>query len=205
MATKPQAKSSVLAKKELSNNNYIAAVVVITLLIVVICGLVGKGLISSLILNTKVVAGEYTANKDMDNKLENIPQLIDNYNKLGYKKDLIAQSLPNTPDFPQLVTLMQGVSTASAVKMKSIAPDASGTTGGAAAADSASPYIFSVSIVGSYPQVVEFFKNLELSSRPMRVQNVQLSGEDSNLTAEVTLQTYYQGKADISDKEEAVK
>ena len=109
---------------------------------------------------------------------------------------------------------MQAITAASGAQLKSVAPtSASGAAAattvapaaGSAAPNGAQPYQFTVTINGQYQQIVGFFRNLELSVRPYTVQDLQMTGDSSNLTVTLTLQTYYQPPADINDKQEVVK
>lgn len=218
-------KTPIAAKKQLSTNNYIAAVVAGTLILVLVCGLIGKGLINSLIINTKLVAHKAQAKHDLDTKLANIPILLSNYDGLGNKKQLISDGMPTGPDFPQVISILQGVGSAAGVDVSSIDPSSSDTsTNGGSATTSApaatgsgtappagdsgnspTPYTFQTTITGPYAQIVAFFKNLELSDRPMHVTATDIASQTGQLTINATIQTYYQGKADISDKTEQIK
>jgi len=220
VANKPTPVSKIAAKKELSTNNYIAAAIAVTLIIVIVCGIIGKSMVGSLIINTKVIAGKVTAKNDLDTKLANIPTLLQNYQNLGNTKQLIADGLPNDSDFPQIISIMQGIGTASSVNIKSIGPSVSAGTAttssssGAttapppsqpAAAGSPTPYVFSASVTAPYNQLVNFFHDLEISDRPMHVTSAQFSGDSSNITADLSIQTYYQAKANVDDTTETIK
>lgn len=208
--------SKVTTKKELSTNNYVAAVLAITLLIVIICGLVGKSMVNSLIINTKLITGKAQAKQDLDTKLSNIPTLLSNYQNLGNSKQLIADGMPTDPDFPQIISILQSISAASGVTLKDATPAVNTSIPGATAAtgtDSApvpvagtpTPYTFTSTVTGPYNQIVSFFKNLELSDRPMHVTSAQFTSDTGMVSVELTIQTYYEAKADIGDKTESVK
>lgn len=221
MATKPTpVVSKIAAKKELSTNNFIAAVIAVTLIVVIICGLIAKGMAGSLIVNTKIIAGKVTAKNDLDTKLANIPTLLQNYQNLGNAKQLIADGLPNDSDFPQIISIMQGIGTASAVNVKDISPASEVAAASSAstapttpspsgsstqAPGSPTPYVFSTSVTAPYAQLVNFFHDLEISDRPIHVTSAHFSGTNSSITADLTLQTYYQGKANVDDTTEAIK
>ena len=224
MATKKQQE-----KIEISTNNYIAAIAVGTTLVVIICAIIGKSLVSSLILNTKLISKKIQANNALETKVENAPKLIEAYNDLGSNKQLIEDSLPNTEDLPQLASITENMAAISGVKLKSLSPALAASSGGTAsisggdnglasgtgatsgtpgaAAGPASPKAveFSVNVTGPYRQIVEFLRNIELSSRPMQVKSSTFRGIENTVTADITITTYYQDKADISDKKEVVK
>lgn len=219
MASSKPVVAKTTLKKELSTNNYVAAVIAVTLIVVIICGLVAKSMLGSLIINTKLIAGKAQAKSALDTKLSNIPTLLSNYQNLGNAKQLIADGLPNNPDFPQIVSILQSISAASGVTLKDATPSTgiTATTAPAAAttappvagtpvsATSPTPYTFAATIGGPYNQVVSFFKNLELSDRPLHVTSAQFTGDGSSVSVQLTIQTYYQPQADVGDKTEPVK
>jgi Tfp pilus assembly protein PilO len=194
-------------KKELSANNYVAIVVAIVLVIVLISGFVANSLIRDIILNTKVIAAKQKAISDLNTKLDDAPKLIEAYNQLGSRKDLIKHSLPNTADFPQLVSIIESMGGTAGVTVKSVEPSAGVTaqTTGPANNSSAKPYVFSTTLEGPYPKILALLKNIEISSRPMKVSSVQFTGNSGNVAAEIVITTYYQDPADIKDKTEVIK
>ena len=202
-------------KQPLPTNTYIAIVAAIVALIVIACIFISYQLIRLDIVDAKVIAGDSTASSQLKTKLNNAPIVVSAYNDLGSKQQLIADALPNDPDFPQAVALMDSIAAASGVQLKSIAPTAAtqgnaptaGSTSAAstAASSSATPYGISVEVEGPYTQIVNYFQNLELSARPMKVLSSAFQGSSSDLQATIEIQTYYQPQADVSDKTKAVK
>ncbi len=203
--------SKVVAQRESKANTYIAIVAVITVLVVVVCGFIAKSLIGSIITDSQLIIKQNTANNDLSTKLQNIPQLINNYNSLSNKQQLIADALPSNPDFPQLVSIAQAMSLDSGVTLKSVAPTANSGTGSTTATPTpgssvgAQPYQFNVQVEGTYGQVVQFFKDIELSARPIKVLSTQLTGDGTALQADISLQTYYEGPATINDQTEPLQ
>lgn len=213
-----------LAKQPLAANTYMAIVAAITALIVIVSLFVGYRLLAHIILDIKVIAKEHTATSNLTQKLKDADTVVSNYNSLGTPaQQLISDALPTSPQFTQLVALMDQLSSSSGVQLKSMAPTAQNGAGGAGSsgagtptpAPSASsgsaptptPYAYSVEVEGPYNQVVSYFHNLELSARPMRVLDVSFrssSGTD-DVKADLDIQTYYQAQADISDKQVTVK
>jgi Tfp pilus assembly protein PilO len=206
--------SQAVVKRDIKANNYIAIVAVVTVLIVLLCGFFAKALVGSIILNGRLILYANQAKNDLDTKLKNIPILIGNYNSLGNKQQLIADALPSDADFPALVSSTQAMSSDAGVTLKSVSPDASGNSGAASTATGSStaassgqpvPYQFDVEIIGTYSQVVQFFHDVELSVRPMKVVSTQLSGDGTALQVSVAIQTYYQGAANTADQTETLK
>ncbi|HUC86895.1 MAG TPA: hypothetical protein VMR75_01015 [Candidatus Saccharimonadales bacterium] len=213
--------SQAVVKRDSKANNYIAVIAVVTVLVVLVCGLAAKSLLGSIILDGKLIVHTNQAKTDLDTKLRNIPILISNYNALGSKQQLIADALPNDPDFPALISIAQAMSADSGLTLKSISPDNSASntavnpgavgaavTPGATTSVSSTkptPYLFDVEVAGTYPQVVHFFDDVQLSARPMKVVNTDFNGDGSALQVSIILQTYYQGAANTNDKTETLK
>lgn len=199
-------RSKAVEKREVSANNYIAVLIVVTVLVVLISAYFAKGLIASDIRNGKVIGYQSTANNQLEAKLKAAPVLIENYRQLGAKRDTLAHALPTDPDFPELVIIAQNMAANAGVALASVSPvDAIATTGAPSTTGAAVPYQFNVEVGGTYPQIVQFFRNVELSVRPIRVVSSDFSGSDGALRASVTLGTYYKAKASLADKTETVQ
>ena len=216
MATNKAQKSATVAKKEEHLNLYITGVICASVVAVIITLIVGNFLVREISLNTKVIQKKMVAKQALEEKVEAAPKLIENYEKLGPQKELIANALPNTADFPQIVAIAESMAVFSGVSLKGAAPElaltAATTPTGAEASQAAqedptkpSPYNFSVTIEGSYPRVLAFLSNIEISARPMKVSSVTFTGNGGTVGADIEITTFYQPKADITDKMVEVK
>ncbi len=207
------------SKKPMSNNNYFIILLLVTLLVIGGGGLAAKSLVDSILLNTKVVTAKDKANKQLDADVTAAPQLVQAYANLGSSKQLVADALPNTSDFPAFIGMMENLSTSVGVNLKSVSPSqvgaaaTAGTTGGtgtsAANGSSLTPapqsYDLTLSLEGNYGNLQKLLKAIEQSARPMRVTAVQLSGSGSNLAMQLDVTTFYQDKATLPIKMETVK
>jgi Tfp pilus assembly protein PilO len=195
-------------KQNLSNNNFIILALLITLVVVGITVLVGKGLVSTIILDTKVIAKKNTANNQLASNLKSAPQLVDAYNQLVDTKKTIADALPNTSDFPGLIAQLENMAGATGVSLKSIAPDTSVTaTTVTTPSDSPQPQEYKVALttLGDYASLQKFLAAVENSVRPMKVTALQIGGSGSELTTSLSISAYYQDIATIPYKLEVVK
>jgi Tfp pilus assembly protein PilO len=204
-------------------STYIIGAVVGTVVIVMVCLIAANSLVRSLVLNTKVINGQNKAKQELTTKLDNAPKLISAYNQLGPERSVIEDALPTDADFPELVTIAESMAASSGVDLKSVAPAAAasvsatstaptttpaattGTTSTASSAVTPSQYQFTLSVTGGYSQIVSFLGAIESSARPMQVSSTQLSGTGGLLTANLDINTYYQGAATVTDKTEVVK
>lgn len=209
--------------KQLSNNNYFIVLLLLTLLVLGGAVLGGKLLVTDIIRDTKVKDAKNTANKQLDKNLTAAPQLVDRYDNLGARKNLIAEALPNTSDLPGLIALMENLSGSSGVSLKSVTPSQTATSGVAsttAPAETASttpaatsgaskpmpqPYAVSLTFDATYPTLQKLLEAIEQSARPMRVTSVQLTGSGSSLAVTLDLTTYYQDKADLPFNTKVIK
>lgn len=200
----------------LSNNNLYIILALVSLLVLGITGFASKVLVKNLITNGKVLSAQGTAKSKLSTDLSAAPQLIAQFNNLGPKATTIADALPNDSDFANLLVVLQNMSGTAGVTVQSVAPLTSGaatdTTTGSDSSTSGSvtppqPQEFNVSIAvaGSYDNLQKFLTTIEQSARPMRVTDAQFSGSGSQVTAQLSLTTYFQDKATLPFSKETIK
>ncbi|HVE81187.1 MAG TPA: type 4a pilus biogenesis protein PilO [Candidatus Dormibacteraeota bacterium] len=193
-------------QKEISTNNYIILVTIGALTALLVGGYFGIRLLSENFKNGRVIAGKLQAQRELDTKLENAKKLVENYENLSPgERKLIDSALPASTDFPQVISLVESAAVNAGIRVKSINTQPEGVAQAPAAAGLAKSYIFSLDVEGPYSKMTQFYKNLELSARPMKVSAFQLRGTTGTLVGSITIQTFYQDKADLNDKEEVVK
>lgn len=206
MATK-----KTLEKRTTSVNNYIALMAFLSLMAVLVTGFILNSLGRDFIMNTKVVIGKQKAVSDLDKKIENAKSLVESYEDLGSRRDLIEHAMPNTKDFPQMVTLINNAAQSAGVRVEALNPNPPSFAGTAAESTSASgesqavEYKFGMDVEGSYPRIRDFIRNLELSARPIKVDSISIRGNGEALNVSMIATTYYQAEANLEDKKEPVK
>lgn len=201
----------------------IAVMALGAVVVVLICVFLANGLIGKVGFNTRLMAKKQIAADQLKANVSAVKTLEESYNQLGNKTQLITDALPTKPDFPGIVAMSEVIAGTSGVKLKIVtAPTiASGpapvlTSVGPVAATpkvAASvnvvsvplPFAYIVTVEGNYDNVLKFLANLELSARPLKLLSVKQSGTAADQTAEIQLQTYYQGAFDTSAKTEVVK
>lgn len=187
----------------------------ITLLVVGGAGLGAKMLFNSIVYEQKVLDAKNKANDQLTKNIQNAPQLLEAYEQLGDRKQLIANALPNSSDLPGLMALMENMSSVSGLTMKSIGegtttPAATAATADASGATASKPtgaqeYPFTVAFDGSYAALLKLLEGMEKSARPMRVTSLQLSGSGSTMTIQMSASTYYQSASGLPIKKEVLK
>jgi Tfp pilus assembly protein PilO len=199
-------------KTAISTNNFIIMVIVASFLVVLLAGFVTKQLVGQIMFNNRVVSKKAAASRQLKQNLEAIPQLQSNYANLGARGQLVLDSLPSTPDFPAAVSMLEVMAGTSGVRLKSVSPGdtevqlaSAETSGQGQLASGAQPVSIRLTVEGSYDSLLSFYKNIELSSRPLKVVSIDQSGVTASQAADIGLTTYYQAPADLSPKTEVVK
>lgn len=209
MATKKVIKLSKDARKQafasnLSTSNLIALALLVAIMSIMVALLIGRMLVGSMMLNARVIGKKSVANKQISANYDNLKKLQDEYNGLGSARETITTALPTKPSLPQLWAMLENIGTTSGVSTSSVSSvvtsDAEAPAGG-----SVQQLPITVSVQGSYAAIQDYLKNIELSTRPLRVTNVTLAGSNNTIQANLTIVTYYQGAANLKVGSEVVQ
>jgi Tfp pilus assembly protein PilO len=190
---------------QVSKINTIILVAASLTTVVVIFSFVGSiSLYKQMKYQNKVIDLRNKANKQLEKNIKSVAGLVyayDNFEKssesiLGTadrNSKIALDALPSKYDFPALTASLEGVAQLSGVAVTAI----TGTDQEATATqDSANPkpieIPFQITVKGSFASIKQFVVNLQRSIRPIQVQTIIFSGNDSDLEANVTAKTYYQ-------------
>ncbi len=219
---KPTAPNTEISQAEAhKNRQYITIMYVVTGAVVIIGGFIVYRLFTTYIRKTNEVKAQDKYISALQQKKLDLVQLDSNYKQITLKQgnglsiaDLTYRALPTTPDYKSLIGMIENIAQASGVKASVSPPVAAntGTTNTAPASDSTvttgntpQPFTISVSMNGPYEQLLQFLHNSEVSLRPLNFKSMTISGTSGVVEATVTFETYYQGLADISNKQEPLK
>lgn len=176
---------------------------------VIVLVVVAQGQITGILFKTKAISATGHAASQLATKFDAANALVGNYNALDRQTvTSINSALPTSVDFAELTVTMDRLTGDSGVRMQSISLSQEPTSTALASTSSANapvPADFSINVNGSYTGIIALLKNLELSVRPMRVDNMSLSGATNSMSAQLLITTYYQNKADITDKTEVIR
>lgn len=208
MATNKSTTKKVSKKQAFANNlstsNLIAVSILVAVLSVVLAIIIGRMLVSNLMLNARVIGKKTTASKQINTNYDNLKGLQSSYSSLGALRETASNALPIKPELPLLWAMMENIGTTSGVSTTSVTSvvtsDVTAPAGG-----SVQQLPITVSVQGSYAAIQTYLKNIELSTRPLRVNNVTLSGTNTNMQANLLITTYYQGPADLNVGSEVVQ
>lgn len=140
-------------------------------------------------------------------------------NQDGTNSKIILDALPDTYDFPALVTSIQNLISGQGVLINSITgtDDSGSSSTNATSATSTvvnptpttpgSPIAipFSFTVEGSYSAMQAVLTNLQQSIRPIQVMSINMTGSDNNITMVVDAQTYYLPSSGLNLSTETVK
>ena len=115
--------------------------------------------------------------------------LIGTDSNSGNSAKIILDALPQTYDFPALMTSLQSLTTVPGVVVNSLSGSDTSLSVTQAVSPTAIPISFSVT--GSYSSIQNFLNVLQNSVRPIKIKNLALNGTDSALTASINAETYY--------------
>jgi hypothetical protein len=128
--------------------------------------------------------------------------------KDGDNGKIVLDALPSEYDFPALATSLEALLSNQGVQIQSIGGSdqevaQSSTTAMAAPQPVAMP--FTIAVSGNYQGIQNVINQLDRSIRPMQIQTMNLSGDQANLTLNVTAQTFYQPAKKLGITTEVVK
>jgi hypothetical protein len=187
----------------------------------------GKSLVDQMSYQNRVIGAKKLALKQLRADLEARDSLEDAYkgfvaqnpNALGGDSEgageregdntkLALDSLPSKYDFPALTTSLEKIITGQGLAIMGI----SGTDQEVDQIDkqtSPNPepvaMPFQIRVVGSYPSIQGLVDVFLRSIRPFQIQIIELSGDESNMTATIDAQTFYQPEKSLEIKQEVVK
>lgn len=190
--------------QNLSTSNLIALAILVGLLSVAAALIIGRMLIGTMSLKARVIGKKTTASKTINANYDALKGLQSEYNNLGSLRETVATALPNKPSLPELWSMMESIGTASGVQTNSV----NSVVTGDVVATPGGPLMslpFTVSVQGSYASVQSYLQNVEVSTRPLRVTNITLSGTNTVVQATLLVTTYYQGAANLNVGSEVVQ
>lgn len=197
-----------------------------------------KSLVSQYAYQSKVSQAQQTTVNRLNSNQQAATTLISSYNSFnsqstniiggsstttssnqdGTNSKIILDALPDTYDFPALITSVQNlinipgltISNLAGSETSANAPSTTTPVTGAATTTVAIPggaiaLPVTFTVTGPYTTVIAALGNLERSIRPIQVLTLTISGSDSNSTMTVTAQTYYLPSNGFITKKETIQ
>jgi hypothetical protein len=114
----------------------------------------------------------------------------------GNNAKIILDALPSNYDFPALTTSLEKLITSTnGLKINSITgtdDEVAQSTNSSSGTPTSVAMPFTINVQGNYQAVQELIGKFEHSTRPIQVQNLTLTGDQTDLTLTLTAQTFYQ-------------
>jgi Tfp pilus assembly protein PilO len=126
----------------------------------------------------------------------------------GNNAKIVLDALPAKYDFPALATSLEKILNNQAVTIRSIGgtDDVLNTANTSlSTSPQATAMPFKISVSGDYDSMRNVVNALERSIRPIDVQSISITGNQTELTMEVTAQTYYQPGKDLKIGTKVIK
>jgi len=208
-------------------NTTIVVVVSVAAFLVVFSLVATKTLVSQAAYQNRVISGKRAAVNQLKDDLGAVKSLKTSYqafisttqNAIGGNPDgtgkqdgnnakIVLDALPSSYDFPALTTSLDNLLATQNVKINSIA----GTDDEVAQSSNQSssnpepvPIPFQLSVSGNYDAVKGVVDVLERSIRPFKINTLDLSGNQGNLTLAIEAETYYQPAKSLNINTRVVK
>lgn len=120
--------------------------------------------------------------------------------------DLILRAVPTTQNFESLIAVLERIGAESGIKVTNISQSSNGATSSTGTVNTnvqgssgqATPYTFTVNVEGSYAGILEFMKKTEKSARVINFNNMNINGSTGNITANMTMTTFFKPPANIN-------
>lgn len=209
MAGMQSVKHNLIAK----SNSTIVAVTSGACFIVVFCLVASSSLIGQLSYQNRVISAENTALAQLKDDINASTSLQNAYNAFistptniiggnpsgsgpqdGSNTKIILDALPSDYDYPALASSLQNILNGQGVQIQSISgTDESASEGSQTSSDpEPQPMPFQVTVEGTYTAIQSVVNAFERSIRPFQIQTLEISGDQSSLTLNITAQTYWQ-------------
>jgi Tfp pilus assembly protein PilO len=166
----------------------------------------GQMLIKDSMYNTRLLTTLNKSNAQFDAALVSADKLVTNYNQLAETKKLVSDALPSDEDYPGLMAIAENAGNTTGVTIRTVSRErvvvASGTTGDVGGAKG---FKFSLEASGSYSQIMDYIRALQLSARPVQTETLKLTGTGADLKATISGYAYYQPDSKLPLSKETVK
>ena len=125
----------------------------------------------------------------------------------GSNPKLVLDALPSKYDFPALAASMEKVALDQQVTIESFggADDEVGQSGQSTNSPAPVDMPFEIKVKGEYINIQRVVDMLDRSIRPIQVQKMKISGDQKELTLELTAKTFYQPEKTLNIRTKVVK
>lgn len=208
-------------------NARIVAATTVAAFVLVFALVAGNSLVGQLNYQNRVIGAKKDALKQLEADLAARDSLEasyksfvgDNPNVLGGNPDgdgekdgdnakLVLDALPSQYDFPALTTSLEKIITSQNLNILGISgTDHEIEEGGAQSSPEPKPAVmpFKIQVSGAYESIQSLIDVFYRSIRPFQIQTVELTGNESSMTATISAQTFYQPEKNMEIRQEVVR
>jgi hypothetical protein len=126
----------------------------------------------------------------------------------GNNAEIVLDALPSQYDFPGFISSLENLLSNPAYTINNISGTDNALTQQASPPGTSTTAVqipFQINATGSYASIQQMIQTLQASIRPIVIQTLDLSGNDTSLTAAISAYTYYQPGVVYSIQSEVVK
>lgn len=224
-----------MAKVEISSkrlqiskaNLFIVTMVSIACFVTIFSLTASKSLLSQRSYQAKVISKKEVAKKQLQANLKARDQLVTQYkifasnssniiggnstgtgDRDGDNAKIILDALPSKYDYPALATSLEKLMSTGGLTITNISGTDDEVNQSGLASSNAPTAIdmpFIVAFDGAAQSTQDFLAALHSSIRPMHVQQITITGNDTKLSTNITAKTYFQPEKNLKIKSEVVK
>lgn len=209
-------KTEISQNQDKSARNHIILMCVIIGLIVVVGGYIIYRLAAQFTYISNVNRAQDMLISALNTKEKNLAELQPKYNAIIAKAangisqaDIILSAMPATQAYDNLIATLEAIGQQSGVKVTSVTLSDQSTTVAPETTSSQTggvPFAFTVNVEGNYGAVITFLQKTQQSARVINFNSMTVTGSNGgDLSASITMTTYYQPEANIDSTFEALK
>lgn len=159
--------------------------------------------------NTRVTAEKESVRDTLEENISNAEALRQSFSTFesgDVTSKEVLDALPSKYDFAAIITSLDSLAKRSGMLLTGFTgDDQSAEAMQSSTRPEAIAIPFTIEVEGDYEGLQEFMNNLELSIRPMQVESVEISGSDENITANISISTFYQPQASLDVETKVVE
>lgn len=208
------------------SNSTIVAVTSGACFLIVFCLVASTSLINQYSYQNRIIGADNSALTQLNTDIQATQNLENAYNAFigtpiniiggnpsgsglqdGSNSKIILDALPSTYDYPALATSLESILTSQGVQIESITgtDESTSQTSQTSSNPSPQPMPFQIIVQGNYTSVQNVVNAFEHSVRPFQIQTIELSGDQSQLSLNITAKTYWQPAKNLDIRSEVIK
>lgn len=208
-------------------NTNVVVLTSVAAFVLVFCGVATKTLISQAAYQNRVISQKRAALNLIKSDIGNVTKLKTSYSDFsgkpvnvlggsstgtgaqdGNNAKLVLDALPSGYDFPALATSLDKLLGSQQVTITSITgtdDELAQKANNSSAVPTPVEMPFQVAVTGSYDNIQTLVSTFEKSIRPIKIQTMDIAGNQSALSLTVTAETFYQPAKSLSITTKVVK